>query len=115
MCQKYNGKIHVIVIDDGSTDDSLKLLKTIDYCTNFMIIKTKHSGKSYALNTGLKYVKTKYCITVDSDTSLHPLAVQNIMDKLVNSDKNVAATAGSIYVQNDKKTLLQNFNNGITL
>jgi len=106
MHQRYCGKIRIIVIDDGSTDDSIELLKDINCPSKIMILETEHHGKSYALNEGLKHVKTEYVITVDSDTVLHPLAVQAIMDKLVNSEEEVAATAGAIFVQNDKKNFV---------
>ena len=104
--QKYCGKIKIIVIDDGSSDGSLELLKNVNKNLQITVLESCHKGKSHALNEGLKQVKTKYVITVDSDTVLHPLAIQNIMDKLVNSDNDVAATAGAIFVQNDKKNFI---------
>ena len=106
MHQKYCGKIHIIVIDDGSTDNSLELIKKMNCYSKIAILEIEHNGKSYALNEGLKYVKTQYVITVDSDTILHPLAVQCIMDRLVNSEEEVVATAGAIFVQNDKKNFV---------
>ena len=104
--QKYHGNIHIIAIDDGSTDDSLELLKKINCNNQMMVLETKHRGKSYALNEGLKHVQTDYVIPVDSDTTLHQLAIKNIMDKLVNSDKNTVATAGSIFVKNNQKNFV---------
>lgn len=105
-CQKYHGNIHIIVIDDGSADGSLELLKKMNCDNQITILETKHRGKSYALNEGLKHVQTDYFITVDSDTTLHPLAIKNIMDKLVNSDKNIVATAGAIFVKNDQTSFV---------
>lgn len=37
---------------------------------------------------------------------MHPLAVQNIMNKLVNSDEKTAATAGCLFVKNAKKSFI---------
>lgn len=34
------------------------------------------------------------------------MAIQNIMDKLVNSEENIVATAGAIFAQNDKKNFV---------
>lgn len=92
--QEYCGNIYINVIDDGSTDGSLELLKSIDFDSNITLIESIHEGKASALNKGLQKVKTDYTITVDSDTVLHPLAIRNIMKKLVNSNKKTAATAG---------------------
>ena len=79
--QKYCGNIYINIIDDGSTDGSLELLKTMDLDSNITLIESEHMGKAVALNKGLEKVKTKYTITVDSDTILHPLAVRKIMNK----------------------------------
>lgn len=60
----------------------------------------------YKKRKGLKHVKTDYTITVDSDTVLHPLAIRNIMNKLVNSSRKTAATAGCLFVKNAKKSFI---------
>ena len=70
------------------------------------LIESNHIGKAKALNKGLQYVDTDYTITVDSDTTLHPLAIRNIMKKLVNSDKKTVATAGCLFVKNAKKSFV---------
>lgn len=104
--QKYCGNIFVNIIDDGSTDGSLELLESMSLDSKVTLLKSEHKGKAYALNDALQYVKTDYTITVDSDTVLHPLAVRNIMRKLVNSDKKTAATAGCLFVKNAKKSFI---------
>ena len=104
--QKYCGKIYINIIDDGSTDGTLEILKTMDLDSNIELIESAHIGKAGALNKGLQCVKTDYTITVDSDTVLHPLAIRNIMNKLVNSDEKTAATAGCLFVKNAKKSFV---------
>ena len=104
--QQYCGKIYINIIDDGSTDGSLELLKSMELSPNITLIESKHKGKAFALNKGLEKVKTDYVITVDSDTILHPLAARNIMNKLVNSNKKTAATAGCLFVKNAKKSFI---------
>ena len=94
--QKYCGNIFVNIIDDGSTDGTLELLKSMSFDSNITLIEATHKGKAKALNKGLQKVKTAYTITIDGDTVLHPLAVRNIMNKLVKSDKKTAATAGCL-------------------
>ena len=104
--QKYTGDIYINIIDDGSTDGSLELLKSLDLDSNISIIEAEHKGKAEALNKGLEKVKTEYTITIDSDTVLHPLAIRKIMNKLVNSNKKTAATAGCLFVKNNKKSFI---------
>ncbi len=104
--QKYCGNIYINIIDDGSTDGTLELLKSMDLGPNTTIIDTEHSGKAKALNKGLENVKTDYTITIDGDTILHSLAVRNLMNKLTNSDEKTAATAGCLFVKNAKKSFI---------
>lgn len=104
--QKYCGNIFVNIIDDGSTDGTIELLKSIDLGYDVTLLESEHNGKAFALNYGLQYVKTDYTITVDGDTVLHPLAVRNIINKLTNSDKKTAATAGCLFVKNAKRTFI---------
>ena len=104
--QKYCGNIFVNIIDDGSTDGTLELLKSMSFDSNITLIEATHKGKAKALNKGLQRVKTAYTITIDGDTVLHPLAVRNIMNKLVKSDEKTAATAGCLFVKNAKKSFI---------
>ena len=104
--QEYCGNIYINIIDDGSTDGSLEILEDTNLDSNIKLLKLTHKGKSSALNEGLKYVETDYTITIDSDTVLHPLAIRNVMNKLVNSDKKTAATAGCLFVKNAKKSFI---------
>ena len=78
----------------------------MDFDSNITLIESEHNGKAFALNKGLQNVKTDYTITVDSDTILHPLAVRNIINKLENSNKKTAATAGCLFVKNAKKSFI---------
>lgn len=104
--QKYCGNIYINIIDDGSTDGSLDLLKSMELGPEITLLELDHKGKASALNEGLKHVKTDYTITVDSDTILHPLAVRNIMCKLLNSNKKTVATAGCLFAKNAKKSFI---------
>ena len=104
--QKYCGNIYVNIIDDGSTDGSLELLKSMKLGSEITLLESSHRGKAYVLNKGLEHVKTDYTITVDSDTILHPLAVRNIMHKLLSSNKKTAATAGCLFAKNAKKSFI---------
>lgn len=104
--QKYCGKICVKIIDDGSTDGTLELLQSMDLGPNTTIIEVEHKGKAEALNKGLQEVTTKYTITIDGDTTLHPLAVRNITKQLMNSNEKTAAVAGCLFVKNAKKSFI---------
>lgn len=60
--------VNVIVVDDGSTDNSHNIIE--EYCsthTNFTAIHLPHQGAAGARLTGLQHVKTKYFSFADSD------------------------------------------------
>ncbi len=70
-CFKY--KLDIIIVDDGSIDNTLKLIKSIPDPGNFKIITLKHrvnQGKGQSLKTGFKYIiDNNYSgvITIDAD------------------------------------------------
>lgn len=66
--QSYTWEI--IVSDDGSTDDSLRLIE--DFAREnkgVRIIKNPHAGKPYALRSGIKSAGGKYVLLTDMDQS----------------------------------------------
>ena len=46
--QKYCGNIYINIIDDGSTDGTLELLKNINLDSNITIIEAEHQRKSHS-------------------------------------------------------------------
>ena len=60
--------IEIICINDGSTDNSLQILKQFAYKDNrIKIINQTNSGQSVARNKGLAIASGKYIGFVDSD------------------------------------------------
>ena len=53
--QDYPGRIDIIVVDDGSTDNTISILNSFDL-PNLKIIRANHGGKAKALNQGLNHV-----------------------------------------------------------
>jgi len=70
-CFKYG--LDIIVVDDGSTDNTFKIVKSIFVPPNLKIIPIRHitnKGKGQALKTGFEYIiKNNYTgvITIDAD------------------------------------------------
>lgn len=70
-----------LIIDDGSNDNTEKVLYEIKKKANFKVnyIKKKNSGKHKSLNLGISKINTKLTIIVDSDDKLLPNAVELIV------------------------------------
>ncbi len=67
--QDFREKYEIIVVDDGSTDNSLNIAKSIlkDGNTPYKIIHQKHAGVSIARNNGINASRGDYLLFVDSD------------------------------------------------
>jgi glycosyltransferase involved in cell wall biosynthesis len=69
-----------IIIDDGSTDNSVELIKSYRDSRIKFIQKEKNSGIVDALNRGLEQVETKYIVRMDADDRSVPERLQILVD-----------------------------------
>ena len=72
--------IQLILVDDGSTDNTIEKLKKYErkYPENVIVIENEHGGVSSARNEGLKYVEGKYINFLDSDDRLSKNALKEV-------------------------------------
>ena len=78
--------IEVIIIDDGSTDETLKTLYKITESSRFeyKIFSQNNSGQSVARNRGLKEASGEYIVFIDSDDWLSSdTAIEKMVTKIV--------------------------------
>jgi glycosyltransferase involved in cell wall biosynthesis len=62
----------LIVVDDGSTDDSPAILRRYERVANVRVVRTPHRGCAAARNTGIALAKTDYVAFQDSDDEWEP-------------------------------------------
>lgn len=92
--------MEIIVIDDGSKDNTLDILKKFK---NIKILAKTNSGKADSLNQALKIAKGEFITVIDADSIPEPDAFIKMVSYF--KDSEVAAVTSSILVKNKTKLL----------
>ncbi len=94
----------IIVVNDGSTDGTLKALEPYQNNPQIKIFTKENGGKHTALNFGLEKVETEFVGCLDADSFVDPEALSNIMARF--EEGSVMAVTPSTVVATPK-TLIQ--------
>ena len=102
-CEKYIGtciesivtqsykNIEVIIIDDGSIDNTYKIIK--EYINNDKRIKyftQENSGPSVARNRGIEKANGEYLIFIDSDDFIEKIYVEKLVNEIQSEGLDIA-------------------------
>lgn len=82
FAQLPNYNCEIIFIDDGSKDNTAKVLKELATSSNNVhyILFSKNFGKDNALSAGLKYAKGNAIVTIDADMQHPPEMIVKMID-----------------------------------
>ncbi len=122
----------VVVVDDGSTDDTFALLEaehdlvaverpvpaTVPYRgrvlsvhaardprTRLLVLRTESSGRSDALNTGINAASCDLLCFVDADSILDPDALLTVAKPFIDDPLRVVATGGVVRAANGSRVV----------
>lgn len=84
------GDFSVLVVDDGSTDDSAAIARRFcDTDSRFRLVCTANRGVSAARNIGIDSCRNRYLTFVDADDLLHPRALELLVGSAERHDARV--------------------------
>ncbi len=107
----------LLIADDGSKDDTVKLVQGLDLANAHVLIAEKNGGKGSAVRRGMLAAKGKYVLFSDADNSTPIEEVTKLLRKLDHDGFDVAigsraAEGGS---ESNKSLLRQVLSNGLRL
>ena len=93
--------VEVILVNDGSTDDSLNICRRYaDSYSNTVIIDKENGGLSDARNVGTKVATGDYIYYLDGDDWLAPNAIKTLLDYAIENDCEIVQ--GGFYYAYDR-------------
>ena len=111
--QDYSGTLEVLVLNDGSTDDTVPLaqaaIESLPVPPNISIrlIDFKvNRGKSAVLNDGLGQASHELIVTIDGDSWVRKDGLTQIVDRLLSDPPETQAVAGAVMVRNSRENFL---------
>ncbi|MDR3519589.1 MAG: glycosyltransferase [Candidatus Pacebacteria bacterium] len=93
-------KLTIFLIDDGSTDNTFKVISRFSKYSNIKVFHKENGGKFTALNFGLENSETEFFGCLDADSFADRESLVRIMSYF-EKDKEVMAVAPSVTVYND--------------
>lgn len=104
--QSYD-KIEIVIVDDGSTDDTKSLITNYikeNNINNILYFYKENGGVSSARNYGIEHCNGKYIIFVDSDDLVDCDMVKELYENMCFNDSDFVISNG-IVVKNGKRII----------
>jgi len=103
------GNIELIVVSDGSTDNTKKVLQDLIDVDKIRYLEQQHMGRSAARNTGLNLSRGEFISFLDDDDELDP-DFTDVLLRIIEKDPNLDLVFCNCYREEDgEKTVLSDF------
>lgn len=109
--KQYEKNFEVIIVNDGSTDNSVKIVENFQQNSklNIKLINQLNKGASAARNTGIKYACGEYICFIDSDDMLDRNYLSILKKEIDNNNADTCICKALSIGENDK--LVHDFQN----
>jgi biofilm PGA synthesis N-glycosyltransferase PgaC len=99
LASDYPGELELIVLDDGSTDDTAAVARRAggDRCE--VVRDAVNRGKAEQLNAGFARARHELVVVTDADAHIHPHAIRRLVERMCAAPL-LAAVAGAPHVTN---------------
>ncbi len=96
-------KLSIFIVDDGSTDNTWKIIQRFTKNKQIKLLKKENGGKHTALNYALEFVDSELVGCLDADSFVHPEALRRIVVRF--EDSEIMAVTPSIKIFEPKGIL----------
>ena len=96
-------KLEILVVDDGSTDNTLEVARTFEYDSRVRVLQKQNGGKHSAMNLGLANTHAEFIGCLDADSIVAPTALMRIVPVFHNP--RVAAVTPGILIKKPENLL----------
>lgn len=79
FARRYGSQLEVVIVDDGSTDDTWELLRDLRCDVNLLLLRHENTGQYRALNTAIDAAQGDIVVSCDDDMILTPGTLEAIM------------------------------------
>jgi glycosyltransferase involved in cell wall biosynthesis len=93
LAQTYE-KFEIIVVNDGSTDNSLEILEL--FSDKITVIKSENYGAAHARNLGILHSKGEYISLLDADDFWHIQKLEKQIDLITSSNSDLVYCASNV-------------------
>lgn len=104
--------IEIIIVNDGSTDNSEKIIKNYlkNYPDMIIYLKKKNGGQGSARNLAFKYVTGKYIGFIDSDDFIDKNMYENMYNTAIKTNSDIVICDGCDYYEENNREKYFNLN-----